>query len=597
MFEARFLDKSGENDENIVVENESPESPEKPEEVRAENVPYEKCRWDFFLSHKQSNAQDAVQNLRLALSEHFLGASFWLDIEQDPTVRGMCYGVSHSRNVLIFLTEGITDSKFCRMEMRWALEANRNLILVKETDDRHGKPNMETLIERCPDDLKHIFSENVIIPWFRDPEFRAVSVEKILQRIAVDPRRTESTGRRSAKPLVYGKGGEGEDAEVFDRSFVIYSVMFGVVLPGAGSNTRRWAAAVRIIIFTCGVLCTTRLFTPEGPGFLDYATIIQAVTAHFMVFFQLHVMLDLLRSVEVQDLLENHIDCPKEGKKLKFKTKVLTAIVLLLTAVLSCWGWVGYLPGFWHPYYMASGNIFIAYGIAHGLAFLLILPIFFGSYFAILTIMFTLQELCNMAFLTAYNELNLVLEEEGLEAVALKGEGINVSEMDLYCFQVKYAKSWDLYKKIQRRTALPLFIFWAIQLLLLIWSVWSLAQGFGPNVSDWRLPQLKTYWTLVVRLSWWLGASPWFGVACWITALTPWCAVYYSWKMNQLSKRLIFKNPINRRELLTFLAKLPLEFRSGFIQATPRGLLLFLPMLVLNTLGFVAEATRLFASL
>lgn len=50
VFEARFLDKSGENDENIVVENESPESPEKPEEVRAENVPYEKCRWDFFLS-------------------------------------------------------------------------------------------------------------------------------------------------------------------------------------------------------------------------------------------------------------------------------------------------------------------------------------------------------------------------------------------------------------------------------------------------------------------------------------------------------------------------------------------------------------------
>lgn len=42
-----------------------------------------------------------------------------------------------------------------------------------------------------------------------------------------------------------------------------------------------------------------------------------------------------------------------------------------------------------------------------------------------------------MAFLTAYNELNLVLEEEGLEAVALKGEGINVSEMDLYCFQVR----------------------------------------------------------------------------------------------------------------------------------------------------------------
>ena len=36
------------------------------------------------------------------------------------------------------------------------------------------------------------------------------------------------------------------------------------------------------------------------------------------------------------------------------------------------------------------------------------------------------------------------------------------------------------------------------------------------EVSDWRLPQLKTYWTLVVRLSWWLGGV---GVCmcCWST--------------------------------------------------------------------------------
>ena len=90
------------------------ESEGEAERVEPEAVPYAKCRWDFFLSHwstlcwihfvkicgvwtvwtqiepisqisqghKQSNAQDAVQNLRLALSERFLGASFWLDIEQ-----------------------------------------------------------------------------------------------------------------------------------------------------------------------------------------------------------------------------------------------------------------------------------------------------------------------------------------------------------------------------------------------------------------------------------------------------------------------------------------------------------------------------------
>lgn len=63
-------------------------------------------------------------------------------------MKGMCNGVSYSRNVLIFLTKGITESKFCQMELRWALEARRNLIFVMETDDRHGKPNMEELIQR-----------------------------------------------------------------------------------------------------------------------------------------------------------------------------------------------------------------------------------------------------------------------------------------------------------------------------------------------------------------------------------------------------------------------------------------------------------------
>ena len=54
---------------------------------------------------------------------------------------------------------------------------------------------------RCPDDLKAVFTQNEIIPWFRGPEFRSVSVEKILRKCAQDPRR-ESSFRKAAKPLV-----------------------------------------------------------------------------------------------------------------------------------------------------------------------------------------------------------------------------------------------------------------------------------------------------------------------------------------------------------------------------------------------------------
>ena len=42
---------------------------------------------------------------------------------------------------------------------------------------------------------------------------------------------------------------------------------------------------------------------------------------------------------------------------------------------------------------------------------------------------------------------------------------------------------------------------------LRIWSVWSLAQGFEKDATDWRVPQLKTYWNLVVRLSWFVGGD------------------------------------------------------------------------------------------
>lgn len=49
-----------------------------------------------------------------------------------------------------------------------------------------------------------------------------------------------------------------------------------------------------------------------------------------------------------------------------------------------------------------------------------------------------------------------------------------------------------------------------------------------------------------------------------------------------------------RHALRAFLAEFALEFRVSFLQATPKGLLLFVPVLVMNTLGFIADALRLF---
>lgn len=47
------------------------------------------------------------------------------------------------------------------------------------------------------------------------------------------------------------------------------------------------------------------------------------------------------------------------------------------------------------------------------------------------------QELCNMALLTAFNDLHPELENEGLEAVVKSHDGLNVSDHDLFRFQVR----------------------------------------------------------------------------------------------------------------------------------------------------------------
>ena len=38
--------------------------------------------------------------------------------------------------------------------------------MVAETDERHGAPDFSELIAEAPEDIRHVFAENVAIPWF-----------------------------------------------------------------------------------------------------------------------------------------------------------------------------------------------------------------------------------------------------------------------------------------------------------------------------------------------------------------------------------------------------------------------------------------------
>ena len=60
---------------------------------------------------------------------------------------------------------------------------NRIIVLVMETDKRHGAIDMKVAMSQCPDDLKHVLRENIAISWYRQPEFRDVSILKRFWRL------------------------------------------------------------------------------------------------------------------------------------------------------------------------------------------------------------------------------------------------------------------------------------------------------------------------------------------------------------------------------------------------------------------------------
>lgn len=545
--------------------------------------------FDFFLSHKQSNAQDAVKLLRLGLAERLPSATFWLDTEQDPTEQGMHHGVKHCRDFILFCTEGVTESKWVKKELSWATAMKKNIILVGETDERHGKPDIEALTLALPHDLQSIFTENVVIPWYRQPEFQSVSLDKIIQARATQNEFKHEYHK--SRPLIYkSKSGDGE--HVIDPSFVIFTALCGVCLPGATNNTMRWSFLVRAILITCGFMCFSRLFTPEGPAFMDYITIVQIFVAHPVIFLLLHFMVTVLTSPLVAELVGN-IDCRHEACGLRFRTKVLTCVAALLTVLLSIWGWAAYLPGFFHPEYVGpTHGWWNLFGLGHGLIWVCILPLFFGSFLSSLLIFYILQELAFMGVLTSFNELHSHVAKLGLCEVTRQDLGINVRDTDLYRFEAAFRKNWVIYKRVHQKLSPPFLIFWVIELMILAWSIPSIARGIEPAYDDPRVDRLEKHIHLEIRLTWWVGSGLFAGVGCYLVALLPWYSNYSASLLQNMCKLLLLTQPNLQNNFTMFTDRFDMRFTVCFLRTRLTFLPFYLALLLTNTAGAVVDAVR-----
>mmetsp|Transcript_103916 Transcript_103916/g.291007 ORF Transcript_103916/g.291007 Transcript_103916/m.291007 type:complete len:685 (-) Transcript_103916:97-2151(-) len=232
--------------------------------------------YDIFLSHLQRNAQDAIIAMQMFLREARPGIHIFVDVDVDmkdglqATIKN---GVQGCGAFLFFITDGILGSVWCAQELRWAVEFGRNIVLVRETDPRHGGIEMKDFMKQVPEDLLHVFNNTVPIPWYREKGFRGVSVHTILKRARLE----DSYGNELQK--LHKAKRELEDifrpcehsTSCFDilskRSVTLRVVVF---LGGFAEFRSRWVQAVYYAAFNlcflvCGVACCMNLFFREVP--------------------------------------------------------------------------------------------------------------------------------------------------------------------------------------------------------------------------------------------------------------------------------------------------------------------------------------------
>ena len=99
----------------------------------------------------------------------------------DLTAGGMEEGVSQSRTVLIFLSDGYFTRPFCVKELRWAKLYGCKLVGVVEKDDRHSPADFGLEARRAPADLKHVLADVEFLEYQRRDFLADAMVAKIAE--------------------------------------------------------------------------------------------------------------------------------------------------------------------------------------------------------------------------------------------------------------------------------------------------------------------------------------------------------------------------------------------------------------------------------
>lgn len=305
--------------------------------------------YDLFLSHLQRNAQNTVIAMNLFLRDAAPAIRTFIDLEVNMNKRGgltdaLRDGVRRSRALLFFITDGIFRSEWCCNELRWAREMGRIIILVNETDPRHGGIDMKVAIRQAPDDLKSVLRDKIAIPWYRQPEFRDVSVQRILQAAEVKLLKDGSWAKtaQDASDDIRSIMEDAQDRrrvtaiDVICRNSLAMRVVF--FFGGLYEFDNKGVDAMYVSLFNlsfwfCGGVCTANLFYQAVP-FHVISTDLLTAYVHLPAWQGWLFWRGYVHSEASNNLLSAVMSNPKTAETVTWLLPIAGAIVLALQVAM-----------------------------------------------------------------------------------------------------------------------------------------------------------------------------------------------------------------------------------------------------------------------
>lgn len=137
-----------------------------------DDIPY-----DLFISHYQKTGSNLALLIKNYLKEQNL--EIFLDVDDMKSTHNLEKNIENSENVLLLITEGVFERHFVQLELRKALECNKNIILLWD------KKNCEfPEKENIPQDLISVL-DITAISWFNEKYLREPILNEIKKNINI----------------------------------------------------------------------------------------------------------------------------------------------------------------------------------------------------------------------------------------------------------------------------------------------------------------------------------------------------------------------------------------------------------------------------